>query len=184
MTFLASCRLHRLDRVAGIDRPLERIGRDHFDDVGNLHHVEQRGDARHEILAGGGRRRDDRVVCAGERDDQRGQRLGEHVLVSGGVGEQHLVDAVELGGRLGDRAAPLPATSTCTSPPSALRRGERLVGGVLECLVVVLGDAEGSVIQSTPASFLSLLDQFGDRADLDAGLAARRLDRLETRAAA
>ena len=59
MTLICVLRLHRLHRVAGIDQALESVGRDHFDDVGNLHHVEQRGDARHEILAGrgGGARR-------------------------------------------------------------------------------------------------------------------------------
>ena len=47
-------RLHRLDGVAGIDRPLEGVGRHHLDDVGDLHHVEQRRDARQHVLAGGG----------------------------------------------------------------------------------------------------------------------------------
>ena len=57
-------RLHRLDRVAGIDRPLEGVGRDHLGDVGNLHDVEQGGDARQHILAGRGRGADDGVVAA------------------------------------------------------------------------------------------------------------------------
>src|SRR6187401_633023 len=38
---LGVLRLHGLDRVAGIDRPVERVGRHHLDDVGDLHHVEQ-----------------------------------------------------------------------------------------------------------------------------------------------
>ena len=83
-------RLHGLDGVAGIDRPLEGVGRDHLDDLGDLHHVEQGGDARHDVLAAGGGRRDDRVVAAGQRDDQRGQRLGQALLQLVGLGEQHL----------------------------------------------------------------------------------------------
>ena len=47
--------LHGLDGVAGVDRPLEGVGRHHLDDVGDLHHVEQGGDARHEVLARGRR---------------------------------------------------------------------------------------------------------------------------------
>ena len=146
---------HGLHRVAGIDQPLEGVGRDHLDDVGDLHDVEQRGDARHEILAGGGRRRDDRVVGRRERDDQRRQRLRQHVLV----------------GRRRRRAAPsrrrrawrrprrrrgaLAGDQHMHSAAERLGGGQRLVGGVLERLVVVLGD-EKRGHQITPASFLSL----------------------------
>src|SRR5215475_7573141 len=35
--------LDGLDRVAGIDRPLEGVGRYHLDDLGHLHDIEQRG---------------------------------------------------------------------------------------------------------------------------------------------
>jgi hypothetical protein len=68
--------LDRLDGVAGVDRPLEGVGRDDLDDFGDLHHVEERGDARHHGLAGGGRRRDERVVGAGKADDERGEGSG------------------------------------------------------------------------------------------------------------
>src|SRR6185312_6507328 len=91
-------RFHRLDRVAGIDRPLEGVRRDNFGDVGNLHDIEQGGNTRHHILAGGCRRRNDRVVTAGERDDQRGERLRELVLIGRGVGDQNFFHAVQLGG--------------------------------------------------------------------------------------
>ena len=98
-------------------------GDDHLDDVGDLHHVEQRGDARHDVLAGRGRRRDERVVGAGQRHDQRRQRLGELVLVGGAVGEQHLLDARELRCRFGGRAWQfVPATSTCTGRRAPWRR--------------------------------------------------------------
>ena len=98
---LGVARLHRLDGVAGIDRPLERVGRDDLDDLGDLHHVEQGGDARHDVLAGGGRRRDDRVVAVGHADDQRGKRFGQPVFQFVGLGQQHLGHACQLGGGVG-----------------------------------------------------------------------------------
>ncbi len=70
-------RLHGLDGVAGIDRPLERVRAVDVDDFGDLHHVEQGGDARHDVLAGRGGGGDDGVIAAGERDDQRGDRFGQ-----------------------------------------------------------------------------------------------------------
>ena len=146
---LGVLRAHRLHGVAGIDQPLEGVGRDHLDDVGDLHDVEQRRDARHEILARRGRRRDDRVVGAGERDDQRGERLRQHVLIGGAVGEQHLLDAVELGGGFGDGAAALPATSTCTSAPSALAAVSALL--VASLSVLLSCSATRSVVIRHPA---------------------------------
>ena len=148
-------RLHGLDRVAGIDRPLEGVGRDHLGDLGDLHDVEQRGDARHHVLAVRGRRRDDRVVGAGERDDQRGERLGERVLVERAVREQHLVHAVELGGGVGHRFAILAGDQHVHVAAQRLGGGQRLGGRVLERLVVVLGEQKRGH-PSTPASFLSL----------------------------
>ena len=136
---LGVLRAHGLDRVAGIDRPLEGVRRDHLDDVGDLHDVEQRRDARHHVLAGGGRRRDDRVVGPGERDDQRGERLGQHVLVGRRIGEQHLLDAVELGGGIGHRLR-LAGDQHVHVAAQRLGGGQRLVGGILERLVVVLGE--------------------------------------------
>jgi hypothetical protein len=43
--------LHGGDRVAGVDRALEGVGAIDFDDVADLRHVEQRGDARRDVLA-------------------------------------------------------------------------------------------------------------------------------------
>jgi hypothetical protein len=48
-------RLDGGDDVAGIDRALESVGGDDGDDLGDLRHVEQGGDAWHEVLAAGGR---------------------------------------------------------------------------------------------------------------------------------
>jgi hypothetical protein len=95
---LGVVRLHGLNGVAGIDRPLERVGRHDLDDVGDLHHVEQRGDARHDVLAGRGCGRDDGVVSAGERHDQRCHRFRQLMLVRRRIGHKHLGDTVELAG--------------------------------------------------------------------------------------
>ena len=148
-------RTHGLDGVAGIDRPLERVRPIDLGDVGNLHDVEQRRDARHEVLARGGRRRDDRLVGAGERDDQRGRRLGQHVLIGRRIRQQHLLDAVELRRRVRDRLAAGAGDQHVHIGADALGRGERLVGRVLERLVVVLGNQQRRH-QIAPASFLSL----------------------------
>src|SRR5439155_7017038 len=117
--------------------------RNHLDDIGYLHDVEQRGHSRHEILPCSGRRRHDRIVGGGERDDQRCGRLGQHVLVGGTVGEQHLLDSIELSGGLRDGASALAGNQDVHVTAELLRCGEGLVGRVLERLVVVLGDEEG-----------------------------------------
>ena len=44
-------RLHRLDGIAGVGRAAERVGAEHLHHVGDLHHVEERRDARHDVLA-------------------------------------------------------------------------------------------------------------------------------------
>ena len=51
MTSLASDDLDRRDGVAGIDRAGEGIGALDREDVADLHDVEQRGDARRDVLA-------------------------------------------------------------------------------------------------------------------------------------
>ena len=77
-----------------------------------------------------------RVVGGGERDDQRGQRLGELMRVGGAVGEQHLGDAVELGGGLGDGAAVLAGDEHVHLAAERLGGGERLGGRRrLRCLL-------------------------------------------------
>ena len=98
-------RLDRLDRVARVDRPLERLRADDLDDVGDLHHVEERRGARQtHSWRTGVEAREDRVIARRERDDQRRQRLGEAVRVSGRLGDADLGDAGELGCGLRRRA--------------------------------------------------------------------------------
>src|SRR6202045_2827551 len=62
---LGVLRFHGLDRVAGIDRPLEGVGRNHLDDFRHLHDVEQGGDARHHVLEARGGGRDEGVIAGG-----------------------------------------------------------------------------------------------------------------------
>ncbi|MEY9834124.1 hypothetical protein ABIA25_006002 [Sinorhizobium fredii] len=69
---------------------------------GDLGDVEEGGDARQDVLAdrgGGGHKR---VVGTGQRDDQRGERLGEIVGKARVVGDQHLGDTGKLRRLLGD----------------------------------------------------------------------------------
>ena len=149
-------RLHGLDGVAGVDRPLEGVGRDDAGDVGDHHDVEQR------------RRRAGRRSCPrwwrGRRcarrrpasdDHEVGQGLGEAVAVAGALDVDHLRDAVELGRRLGDGAGVLAGDEHVDVAAHRLRGGDGLGGGVVEMRVVVLGENENGH-QSTPASVLSL----------------------------
>jgi hypothetical protein len=116
-------RVGRLDggqRVAGVDRAHEGVGGFDGDDVGDLGHVEQRGDAGQHVLAEGGGGGQHVAVAAGldEADQQRGEVLGALLGVGGGVGHLHLGHAGQLGGGLGGGGAAAPATSTSMSAPS------------------------------------------------------------------
>ncbi len=151
---LGVLRLHGLDRVAGIDRPLEGVGRDHLDDLGDLHDVEQRRDARHHVLEARGRGRDEGVVGRRQRHDQRGQRLGEIVGIGAPSASSTFLTPASLAAASAAALAFSPATSTWTSAPSGCRRGQRLVGGVLDRRIVVFGNQQRGH-QRTPASVLS-----------------------------
>src|SRR5207249_1549272 len=87
--------------------------------------------------------RDDRIVIARQRVDERRSRLSQHVLVTGGIGEQKLGHAVELGSGVGDRATVLAGNQYMHVRPERLSRAQRLGGRVLERFVVVLGNEEG-----------------------------------------
>ena len=141
---LGVLRLHGLDRVAGIDRPLEGVGRDHLDDLGDLHDVEQGCDARHHVLEARGRGRDDGVIGRRQRHDQRGERLGKIVLVGRAFGDQHLLHAGELGGGFGRGLGALAAAGDQHMHVAAElgRCGQRLVGDVLQGFVVVFGNQQ------------------------------------------
>ncbi len=153
-------RLHRRQRVAGIDRAHERILRDNAADVGDLHHVEQRGDARHQILALRRRRGEQMRVLRRQADQQRRDILGEAVAIGRVVGDQHLRHAGDLGGGIGGGAAILAGDEDVDVAGAGLRQlgggGGGVQGGGLDRIVVVLGDDENSH-QMTLASVLSLV---------------------------
>ena len=73
---------HRGERVAGIDRADEGVGVDDVGDVADRLHVQQRGGAGQHVLAGGGGGGEDMALAGGERDQQRGQRLGQRIGVA------------------------------------------------------------------------------------------------------
>ena len=152
---LAVLRAHGLDRIAGVDRPLERVGRDNLGHFRNLHHVEESGDPRHDIFSRRGRRRHDGLVGRRQSDDQRGDRLRQHMRVRFGVGDEHLGDAVELRRGFGHCFAIMPGDQDVHLGAKRLGGGQRLVGRVLERRIVVLGEKKCRH-QIAPASFLSL----------------------------
>ena len=91
-------RFHRLDRVTCIDRALERVGIDHARDVGQHHHVQQRGHAGQHVLGVGGGGRHDVIVIACQRHDQVGGRFRQAMTQRGVFGDQHLGHAVDCRG--------------------------------------------------------------------------------------
>ena len=99
--------------------------------------------------------RHDRFVGAGQGDDQRRNRLGEHVLVGGRIRQQDLLDAVELGRGLGGRPAIMTGDQNVDVGAERLGGGQRLCGRIFQRLIVVLGEKKCRH-QIAPASFLSL----------------------------
>src|SRR5262249_40315272 len=75
--------------------------------------------------------------------DERRRRLGQHVLVTGRIGEQNLIHAVELGSGLGDRATVLAGNQYMHVCPERFSGAQRLGGRILERFVVVLGNEGG-----------------------------------------
>jgi hypothetical protein len=77
------------------------------------------------------------------------------VLVGGRVSEQHSLDTVELGCGIGGRLAIVAGDQHVDVGADLFGGGQRLVGSVLERLVVVLGEKKNRH-QIAPASFFSL----------------------------
>ena len=76
-----------------------------------------------------GRGRENRVIAAGEADDERRQRLGELMAIERSVGDEHFVDARELGRSLGRRADALAGDENMHAAADLQRRRQRLGGG-------------------------------------------------------
>src|SRR2546425_1159779 len=80
-------------RMARIDGAHESARAHDGDDVGALRDIEQRRNARGEVLSEGIRRSEDMRVPAGEAHDEGGKVLGELIPVMRRVRDQDLLDA-------------------------------------------------------------------------------------------
>src|SRR6185312_6320598 len=96
-------RLDRDDRVAGVDRALERMAALDAHHVADLGHTEQRGDARGKILAEGGGGREYMAVAVGGLRNLRRQHGGQRVCVLRAADGEYATHAVDLRGLGGDR---------------------------------------------------------------------------------
>ena len=169
-------------RVAGVDRAHEGVGVETSGDVARSARrraARRRAASRSCRSAVPGATR--RVVARRERDDQRRQRLGEAVLVSRVLGEQHLARRRRAWRR--PRRRPWHRgrrRGYARRRRAPWRRSGRCAVGSFEAVVVVLGEeAASSCHQITFASFRSFVDELGDRSDLLAGRAFGRLGRLQ-----
>ncbi len=147
-------RLDGLDRVTGIDRPVEGGSVMHRQHLGNHHHVQKRRHPGQHRFRQRTRRGHDMLVILGKCCNQRRRRFGHAVCIARVIGQQHLGHARQRC-RLG-----------CGSPgPSArhkdghrtkrLHRSQRLghlIGGKLA--VIHIGKKKNRH-QITPASSLS-----------------------------
>ena len=140
-------RVGRLDggqRVAGVDRAHEGVGGFDADDVGNLRHVQQCGNARQHVFAeaaGGGQH----MAVAAALDDidqQRGKVFGAGFCVGGGIRKLYLADAGQLGGGCGRTAAGRARDQHVDVCAEFACGGNGVEGGGLEAGVVVFGNDE------------------------------------------
>ena len=147
--------LHRGERVAGIDVALEGIGPEHLDDVGQLGDVQQRGEARHDVLAVRGRGGEDRAVAGRQRLQQQHEIFGDRRRVGGVLDLQHAGDARHLGRGRGRRAAVLPGDQDVDRIVQRPRRRDRGQGRLGQPAVLVLRQDQDAH-QITLASWRSL----------------------------
>ncbi len=132
MTFLPATRLHGLDRVAGIDRPLESVGADHLQNFGDLRDVQLRRHARQKVFSAGRRRRQNGIVIAGERQDQRFHRLGDRMRIQRIVGDEDFLHPCQFRGRRRGAAATLPRDQHMHRGAQFRRRRHGFRGGVFQ----------------------------------------------------
>ena len=144
-------RLHGLDRIAGVDRSLERVGRDDLGDVGDLHDVEQRGDARQDVLRIGARRGDDRA-----HSRRRGRRSARRAVRRGHARRARRRRPARArrrrAARRPRRRPPTlcPATSTSTGRAQLQRGGQRPRGDVAKMAVGDFGEKQRRHVRSLP----------------------------------
>ena len=173
-------RLHRLDRVAGIDRPLERLGRDDLGDVGNLHHVEQRRHARQHVLRIGARggHESPHSRPPGRRAARRAVRRGHARRARR---RRRELSRRRRAWRRRPRRPPrcCPATSTSTGAPSCSAAVSARAVMSPKWPFATSAKKKRRHVRSLPASSRSLATSSATRLDLDARLAAARLGGLQ-----
>ena len=91
--------------ISGIDRTLVGLVALHARDVGDLLHVQEGGRARHHVLAEGIGRRPDDAIAFRQFRHHRGDRFGELVIEIGGIRDEDLGHALDLGGGFTGRTA-------------------------------------------------------------------------------
>ena len=153
-------------RVAGVDRADEGVGRFDGGDFGNLRHIKQSGDTRCDVFAEGGGRGQDVAVAGGIGDNQRSQVLGGLRVELGGIGDLDLGDALQRGGLLGSGGTVGAGDQHVDVATDFLGGGDGVQGGGLQALVVVFGDNENGHDQITLASFFSLFTRSATSATL------------------
>jgi hypothetical protein len=170
--------LHGGQRVAGVDRAHEGVGRFDGDDVGHLRHIEQCRNARHEVLAEAAGRRHQVRVTGGERQHQRGDVFGQRMFELRRVGAQHLRDTADLR-RCGDgRGAGVTGDQHGDGAADPGCGGDRVQRGRAQRRVVVLGNDQNVHVRFLSAGLWLRCEashEFGHIGHLHPGLPLRRL---------
>ena len=127
-----------------------------LDDIGNLRDIEQRGDARCDILARRVGREQDMAVSARKADDQGGYAFGQLVRVGGAVSSDHLGNTRDLCGFDGSAGATaFSGNQHMHVAGNSGGGGDGVQNDGNDCRIIVIGDDQ-DCHQMTPASFLSL----------------------------
>ena len=149
-------RLHGRERVAGVDRAHEGVGRLDRDDLGDLRHVEECRHARHEVLADGGGARPPRASSPWRAASpaRRGSRAARPRSAAASA-TRTLATPASLRGLARGGGASLPRDEH-VHVAAHLRGGGDGVGGAgLQLRVVVLGNDEGGHLRSPSLRILS-----------------------------
>ena len=135
--------------------------------------------ARHDVLARGGGRAPPRHCSSGISPHDQGRHLLRQLVAE--LGARRRASTLAAPSSLAAASAtgrqPAPATSTCTSPPSALAALMALATAGARALLSC--SASRRTVMTERPGLLQLGDELGGVGHLDAGLAARRLHRLE-----
>ena len=115
-----------------------------------MHHVEQRSDTRHHVLAGGGGRREHRVIAIRQSGNQRRDVFRQVVGIGGILRQQNLRYTRDLRGGIGSRFGIIPASDEDMHIAAQLGCGsDGGVGRIGDLAVCVIGNNKSSH-QATP----------------------------------